>query len=315
MKFCLLLLLCGSVASAHVISMSSGEAVITGNRLAYTLRMPDYEIANLHHPEQALLDRIAFTSGSDKGSRTSQECHHDPASVNVVCTAAYEFTSPVRNLGVDCSFYEVTVANHIHILRAERDGKSDRAILDSGFRSTTLTFRPPTAAEKVIEQLIAGVVRTVTNWSELLLLAALAIASRTRRELIVLSLVFVAADAAATFLLPRLSAQPTPRFTEEAAALALAYLAFEIFFFPNSRGRSLFAILFGAFAGLYLATFITESRYPAQFVLTGSAVTVLLLAVLFGAISAGLSKLHAKRFAAAALFVSGCTWFALRLIA
>src|SRR5471030_3420232 len=48
-KWYLTLGFCGP-AFAHVISMSTGQATVAGNRVGYILRMPDYEIGATKNP-------------------------------------------------------------------------------------------------------------------------------------------------------------------------------------------------------------------------------------------------------------------------
>jgi hypothetical protein len=268
-----------------------------------------------------LFSHIRFTNGFETGRVSAQECHHDAAGSSFICAASYEFSEPVERLGVDCTFYEVTVGNHIHMLHAERAGKSDQAILDSAFPSATLAFRPPTPAEIAVEQSAAGAVRVWTNYVQLLLLIALAIASRSRIELLLVGLAFLAGEWAAVLMIPRAGWQPSPRFAEAATALALAYLAFEIIAFPKSRGRWVLALLFGGFTGMYFSVFLTQSGYQAGWVLTGAAVAA--MAVLGASMLAGyaIGKLRLNdlqysmvtRVAASALLVTGAVWFVIRL--
>ena len=322
-RFCtaILLLVCCSPASAHAISMSSGYATVIGNHVEYLLRMPVYEMAQGKDPARALFSHIRFTSGFETGRVTGQECHADPAGGNYICAANYQFGQAIERLGVECSFYEVTVGNHIHMLHAERDGKSDQAILDAAFPSSTLAFRPPTAVEVAVTQAGAGAVRVFANYFQLLLLAALALAARGRRELLLNGAAFLLGECAGTVAILRSGWQPSPRFAEAAAALALAYLAFEIMAFPKSRGRWILALLFGGFAGMFFAAFVGQSGYLAGWVLTGAGLAgavVLGVALLAGF---GLGKLRlservkamAIRVASAGLFAAGAIWFFVRL--
>lgn len=316
-----LLLLSAAQAPAHVISMSMGYATVAGNRVEYLLRMPAYEVANVKDPERALLGHIRFTSGFETGRVTGQECHRDRASDNFICAANYEFSQPVERLGVECSFYAVTVPNHIHMLHAERAGKSDQAILDSSFSSATLAFRPPTAAEQAVEQSGAGAFRVWTNWAQLLLLIALGIAARSRKELMWTGAAFLAGETAGTAVILRSAWQPSARFSEAAVALALTYLALEILVFPKSQGRWILALLFGAFAGMYFSVFVNESGYRAAWVLAGAAfaaLTVLAAVALAGHAVARLpvrdfGRMVLTKAAASALFITGSIWFYLRL--
>ena len=295
--------------------MSTGYATVTGNRVEYILRMPQYEMAHVKNPD-SLFDHIRFSSGFETGRRTGRECHDDPATSTYLCAANYEFSSPVDRLGVECTFFEVTVPNHIHMLHGERNGKSDQAILDSSFSSASLAFRPPTAFETAVEQSGAGAERVWTNAVQLLLLIALAIASRSRRELAVVGTAFLAGECLSTVTILHSSWQPSPRFAEAAAALALAYLALEIVAFPKSGGRWLLALLFGAFEGMYFSIFVGESGYRAGYVLPGAALAgamVLLLAALAVYLIPRRYRALLSRIAASLLLVTGSMWFYLRL--
>ncbi|MDE3194774.1 MAG: hypothetical protein KGN84_00395, partial [Acidobacteriota bacterium] len=170
-------LFCGELASAHVISMSTGWATVYGNRVEYILRMPKYEMPPGEDPAALLFGHIRFSSGFETGKLIGSECHDDPASSGYLCGASYVFSGPVEKLGVDCTFYEITVPNHIHMLHADRNGKSDQAILDSTFSDATLAFRPPTRAELIARQSGAGAFRVWTSWAILLLLVAVTLAA------------------------------------------------------------------------------------------------------------------------------------------
>jgi hypothetical protein len=308
-------------ATAHVISMSSGYVTVNGNRVEYILRMPSYEMQHVTDPAHSLLDHIRFSNGFETGRRQNQECHDDPASSSYICAANYEFSGPVDRLGVDCTFYEVTVPNHIHMLHAERNGKQDQAILDSSFSSATLAFRPPTAFEVAAGQSGAGAVRVWTNAVQLLLLIALAIASRSFTELAAVGAAFLAGECVGTLVILHSAWQPSTRFAEAAAALALAYLALEIIAFPKSAGRWILALVFGAFEGMYFATFIGESGYRTPYVLSGAAFGAILILLLSAFVEYLLTRARLRapyrlilsRIAASALLVTGSTWFFIRL--
>jgi len=301
--------------------MSTGWVTVEGRRVEYLLRMPSYETAHIKDPANAIFDHIKFTSGFETARRTSQECHDDPASNNYTCAANYEFTAPPEKLGVECSLHEITVTNHIHMLRATRAGRFDQAILDAAFPSATLAFRPPTAVETAVKESGSGFIRVFSSASQILLLIALVLAARSRRELLVAGAAFFIGEAAGTLGILKASWQPTPRFSEAAAALALAYLALEILVFPASKGRWLLALIFGAFEGMYFALFVSESGYNPAWVVTGAALAGIF--ILTGAAFAGygVSRIRAfeqrrllfTRIAATALMISGSVWFAIRL--
>ena len=292
--------------------MSNGYATVSGTRVDYLLRMPDYEVPAGRNPA-TLLDRISFSSGFETAKRTEGECHRDASESLYLCAGTYVFSKPVEKLGVDCRFFEVTVPNHIHMLHAELAGKSDQAILDSAFPSATLLFRPPTAIEQAFFQAAAAARRTLTTWAQLLLLLAIALASRTWRELLVCILAFVTAECAACLAAPSLAWQPSPRFSESFAALGLAYLGFEMLVFPLSRGRWLVASVFGVFSGLYYSTFISESAYLAGWVLAGSGTAAAAALALSGVSLRLPNRQLIAKISSVPLLLAGAIWFVVRL--
>ena len=309
-RVAVILVVAAMPAAGHVISMSNGFATVSGNRVEYILRMPDYEIAQVKDPARALLDRIRFSSGRKTARRVDGECHDDPSTSTLICAANYQFTAPVEKLGVECSFYEATVPNHIHLLRAERAGKYDQAILDSAFSSATLAFRPPTAVETAVGESAAGAMRVWTNLTQVLLLVAIGLAARTRREFAVLVAAFLAGECAGTAILLRTLWQPPPRFAEAAAALALAYLALEILAFPKSGGRWVLALMFGGFQGMFFALFVSDSGYSSGWVLAGACFAALAIAGLCAIPRPGPIL---RKVAAFGFLATGIVWFCIRL--
>jgi len=309
--FCLGLL--AWTASAHVMSMSSGDLAIAGARAHYELRMPLYEVVHVPDPERTLLQQITFA-----GARlTASECHADPARDTYLCSADYQFAAPVDRLDVECTFTAVTVPNHVHLLRASLGDKRDEAIFDLGFTHATLRFRPPTAAEIAITQAGAGFVRALGGAVQLLFLAALTLAARSRRELLAIAAMFVLGQAASVLAMGHVVWQPAPRFVEAATALAVAYLAVEILLLPEAGARWLVAGVLGALNGLYFHLFVLTTRYSPGLVLLGAALAELLAIAVLAFVLSRLGRV-AKTFrpvqvAASALFVFGMVWFLLRL--
>jgi hypothetical protein len=291
----------------HVMSMSSGDLTVTGNRAHYELRMPLYEITHVTNPERTLLEHIRFT-----GARTvGHNCRADDARNTYLCSADYEWPSPVEQIEVECTFPSVTVPNHVHLLRAERDGKRDEAIFDLSFTRATLRFRPPTRMETVVTQAGAGFLRALEGMAQVLFLAALALAARSRREWLALAGMFLAGQIVSVLLIPRTSWQPAPRFVEAAAALAIAYLSVEILLLPKAGSRWMIAGVLGVFHGLYLQLFIQTTEYSPTLVLAGAAVAEMGALAVLALIFRRLARW--TRIFAAALFLFGVVWFVLRL--
>ena len=275
--------------------------------------MPQYELAHVASPDRVLLEHIRFAGA--KLVRSS--CAPDSAQDMFVCSADYEFATPVETLEVECTFPSITVANHIHQLRVEKEGKHDQALFDISFPRATLRFRPPTPLETAISEGSAGFMRALGGAVQVLFLAALALAARSRKELFALTGMFLIGQIGSVLIVPHTSWQPAPRFVEAAAALTIAYLAVEILVLPQAGARWLVAAALGAFHGLYFHLFLQTTEYRPGFVLAGAAlaetVVIGLLALAFSRIARVARSLHPVQVSASALLIFGMAWFFLRL--
>lgn len=317
MRFPVCLLAAALPAAAHVISMSSGDVRVENDRATYELQMPLYEVAHVDAPEKALLDHIRFTSRGKPARRVSGSCRPDAAQGLYLCVAEYQFPEPVERLDVECTFHAVTVPNHVHLLRAQRGDLRDQAIFDFSFPKAEIRFAPPTPWETALTQTLAGLWRAWGGLAQVLFLASLALAARSRKELATLTGMFLAGQTAAALLVPLTSWQPAPRFVEAAAALTIAYLAVEILLLPEAGSRWAVAGVLGAFHGLYFDLFLRTSGYRAAFVMAGAALGDLLLvaifALLFRRIAKAAAALRPVQVSASLLLVVGMTWFFMRL--
>ena len=306
----------GVPAFAHVMSMSSGDFVVRGTRAHYELRMPSYEIAHIRDPESSLFGHIHFASGGREARLLSRSCHDDPGSGAYLCAADYEFSGPVDRLEVECTFHAVTVPNHVHLLRAERDGKRDQALFELSFPKATLRFAPPAPLEVAFTQALAGAGRAC-SLVELLFLVGLVIAARSRRELLALGSMFLLGQIATAAIVPLTSWYPAARFVEAATALTVAYLAVEVLLLPQAGARWLVAAVLGAFHGLYFALFLRTSEYGPLWVLAGAALAesaiLALLATLFAWAGRALARLRPVPVCAALLLACGMGWFFARM--
>ena len=297
--------------------MSSGDFTIDGANARYELRMPLYEVAHIAHPETELLEHIRFSSAGLSPRLVSQTCAPDPSRDTYLCSAQYEFAGPVERLEVECAFPSITVPNHVHLLRATLGGKNDQAIFDRTFPRATLRFRPPTALDTTITEAGAGFLRALGGPVQILFLAALALAARSRRELAALAGMFLLGQAATVFTVPRVGWQPAARFVEAAAALTVAYLAVEILLLPQAGARWLIAGVLGIFHGLYFHLFVQNTGYRPGAVLAGAALAEVpataLLAFVFSRIRRWAAPIRPVQVAASALLAFGMVWFILRL--
>ncbi|MCU1238917.1 MAG: hypothetical protein JWP63_6884 [Candidatus Solibacter sp.] len=294
--------------AAHVMSMSSGDLTVDGARAHYELRMPLYEITHVANPERVLLDHIRFS-----GARmTHSACRSDTVHDAYLCSADYEFPSPVERVEVECTLAAVTVPNHVHLLRATMGGKHDEGIFDLGFTRATLRFRPPSAMETAVTQAGAGVVRALSGIVQVLFLAALAIAARSRRELLAIAGAFLLGQCASTLAMPHVVWQPVPRFVEAAMALAIAYLAVEVLLLPEAGVRWLVTFVLGIFHGMYFHLFLQATGYSAVLVLAGAAIAEIALLAVMALVLLRAGGM-ARRVAASALLLFGMAWFVVRL--
>jgi HupE / UreJ protein len=302
---------------AHVMSMSTGDVTVQGNRAHYELRMPVYEIADLKNPEPVLFDHIRFSTAGQDARIAQRSCHADMAQGSYICVADYEFPVAVDRLDVDCTLHQVTVPNHVHLLRAQKDGKSDQAIFDFSFSKAQIRFDPPTAMETFFTQTGAGFVRALGGLVQILFLATLALAARSRRELAALAGMFLLGQVATAVIASKTNWEPAPRFVEAATALTIAYMAVEILALPQAGKRWLIAGALGVFHGLYFALFLRTTEYNPVYVLTGASIAEVLLIGLFafgfsriGRVAAGLRPVQVS---ASVLLAIGMFWFFLRL--
>lgn len=295
----LALLLIAAPAGAHVVSMSSGELRVEGPTAVYELRIPMYEVAHVANPDAALIDHIRF----DGAHRTSAKCREDAGTY--ICVATYEFPGLVDRLDVECTFYQITVPNHVHLLRAVQGSNSDQAVFDQSFPRSEVRFRPPSRTELIARELGAGAWRAVTSPAALFLLS-LVIAARSRREAVLLIAMYPAGEWLARPLAGRIPWPLSQRFIEAAMALTVAYLAVEILTLPAAGKRWAVVFVLGLFHGLYFAAF------PATYLAGAALVQIGLIAGLVLILGRWITAVI-RRAAAWILLAAGLGWFVSRM--
>ena len=167
------LLLCfmlgAALAQAHVVSLSNGELTVTGRTAEYVLRMPAYEIEHVTNPEQALLNEIRFGDGR----RTDAQCAR--TGNDFICTAHYTFDHDLPDkVDVECTFYRVTVPNHIHMLYAKQGENADQRVFDQNQSMIEIRFHPPSFTESLTRDGSAGAIRFILLWNQKHLVSVLA---------------------------------------------------------------------------------------------------------------------------------------------
>jgi len=293
----LLLVLLSSSAFAHVVSMSSGELHVDGRTATYELRIPMYEVAHVSNPETALLDHVKF----EGAQRTSSLCMEQDGAY--VCRATYEFEQPVPDkIAAECTLFEVTVPNHVHLLYAVQGTNSDQEVFDQSFRNVEVRFHPPSRPELIAKDAAAGIVRLFKSVSGLLFLAVLVLAARSAREAGILTMAFLAGEWLARPLSPHIPLAFSPGFLEAVLALTVAYLAAEVVFLPESRARWMVVPALGLAHGLAFAPFPPLYLTAAQIVQAVFIVTLWLFARKM--------PLGWRRPGAGVLLIAGIGWFA-----
>jgi len=293
-------LICGC-AYAHVVSMSSGELHVNGRTATYELRMPIYEIAHVTNPETSLLNQVKFRGGR----RTSSNCQEQNGSY--VCRADYEFDQPVPDkIEVECTLFQVTVPNHVHLLYAVQGPNADQVVFDQTFRQVEVRFHPPSRAEVIAKAAAAGIARLVKSVSGFLFLAVLVLAARNTREIGILAIAFLAGEWLAQPLAPRIPMSFSPEFLEALLALTVAYLAAEVVFLPESRARWAVVPILGIAHGLPF------SAFPSLYLTAASITQALFLGMLW--LVARKMPAAWRRPAAGVLLVAGIGWFVRMLL-
>lgn len=306
-----LVLLLTLPASAHIVSMSTADATLTGARLDYELRMPLYEVAHVTDPARTLLQNIHFYGGGDEARLVTQSC--DTQSDQLVCKAMYLFPRDVEEFSVRCTFPAVTVPNHVHLLRVSNGQRNDQAAFDISFTEATLRFRDPTAFETLFRSTAAGFWRAIAGPAQLLFLFALLLAARDHRDLAILFSTFALGQIAAAILMRITSTALAPRFIEAAAGLTIAYLAVELLVIPNAGGRSVVTGILGLFHGVYFSMMFAAGDYRPALFLSGALVAEAAVAAILWI---GVRRLHTRAVRtvlSSLLLATGLGWFALRL--
>jgi hypothetical protein len=281
--------------------MSSGELHVTGRTATYELRIPMYEVAHVTNPETALLDHVKF----EGARRTSSNCREMDGAY--ICRAEYEFTDPVPDkLEVECTLFQITVPNHVHLLYAVQGPNSDQAVFDQSFRQVEVRFHPPSRAELIAKDGAAGIGRLLKSVSGLLFLVVLVLASRNIREAGILTVAFLAGEWLARPLAPRIPLAFSPEFLEAVLALTVAYLAAEIVFLPDSQARWAVVPILGIAHGLAFAAF------PPPYLAAASITQALFLGMLW--LAARKMPAAWRRPAAEVILVAGIGWFARMLL-
>lgn len=291
-----------------MMSMSSGELRVDGETAVLEFQLPQYEAADLETPEATLLGSFSLRIGDEEVVRTSGACGPNPEDDSYRCRAEYAVPFDAGELEVECRLVETTVPNHVHVLRAVRGDEAEQKVFDYAFRKHVVRFRPPS----VLDGVWTGAMRVLAGPAQLLFLLALALAARSRNELLALGAALVASQALTAVVALQAGWSPPARFVEAAGALTIAYLATETLLLPEAGARWLVAAGMGIFHGLYFAQFLRQAESGAGSVLTGAALAEALLLAALGAVVLRLRKDFGPwfdRVTASALLVIGLGWF------
>lgn len=295
------LVLTPALLKGHTVSISTGELRVDGPTAVFELRMPMYEVANLQNRAAVLLDHLRFGDGH----RTKSSCREDGGIY--VCTADYEFPALIPDkLGVECTLFQVTVPNHIHLLTAEQGKNQDQIVFDAHQPAGEIRFRPPSPAEIALRDLTKGGWRLLTSLGSVLFLLGIAAGARSANETASMLALLMAVEWLSPPIAARIPGNLSPGFLELAVTLSLAYLAVEVLFLADGGGRWAAVAAAGAFEGLSFAGFPRNYLVGAN-VVQMAAVTLFAFAV-WGWLSTW------RRWIAAALLAAAVIWFAYRTL-
>lgn len=279
--------------------MSTGELRVDGPTAVYELRMPMYEVAHIANPS-TLIDHIRFGDAQ----RTRVKCQEENG--EYVCIANYEFPRLLNRLDVECTFFQITVPNHVHILTAIQGPFRDQAVFDQSFPRAEIRFRPPSRFEIVARELGYGFWHAIAT-PAVLFLFALVLAARSARETAILAVMYLAGEWIMRLIAPRIPWPLSPRFIEAAIALTIAYLALEILLLPKAANRWVVVLVLGLFHGLYFAAF------PATYLIAAAIFQVAAIAILAWC-ALRFATPAIRRVSTVALLAVSAAWFAWRLI-
>jgi hypothetical protein len=272
-----------------------------GPTAVFELSIPMYEIAQLAHPETELLAHFRFGDGHLARSN----CHAEEDAY--VCHGEYEFPDLHPDaLEIQCTLYQATVPNHVHLLTAIQEANTDQEVFDQRFTDIEVRFRPPSRAEAIAREAASGALRAMESASGVLFLIGLALAVRGVNEALLFCAAFMTTEYSARRLGPLLPLALSARFLEAMLALLVAYLAVEILLLPHGRSRWLLVAILGLCHGLSFAGF------PAPYLLGALPMQAAVFAILVAA--ALRMPLAWKRPAAALLLAAGVAWFGARLL-
>jgi len=280
-------LLAGPLA-AHMVSLSSGRMEIKGSTAQLVLRVPTYEV-----PEgEKMLGDSYQIAGATLTGRTCTTTNEELA-----CT--YQFTNVPSNPRVICRLADVLVANHVHVLTAERDGAIARQVFSGPEREAELRFGE---GNDPLRDAVDGLRQAYSGWARILLLFTIGFAARRRWEAVAFALAVATGQGLSLYL----ALPASPRFVEAAAAIGVGYLAFEVWLLPDAGHR--WAAVAGV--GLLLGLGIPAGGSAA---FHGSLVAASALAA--GAVGLfTLARTNYSRPAAVILLVTSAGWFVVQFL-
>jgi hypothetical protein len=317
MKLLAWALLGAAPLAAHLLSMSTGELRVGGSAALYAVRLPIYEVAHIRDPQRAVFSNLHLLDRGTEILPDEVSCREDRSEGAFLCSARYTLPAGTPRLDVICTLHAATVPNHVHVLRATNGPQIAHAVFDYSAQRSAIRFETLAASELAASQFAAGFARALGGLAQILVLVALALAARSRREFTGIVAAFLLGELAACLLAPYAWWSPDARFLEMASALTLAWVAVEVLTLPVAGKRWVLLAVLGVIQGLYLQLFITGSGYYTAYVLTGAALPQIagaaLFATAFSQANRALPGLRLLRGTAACLLVAGLFWFVLRV--
>lgn len=244
-RFAFLVLLSNLPGLPHAISVSTGEAALTGRELRLTVKIPPYEAEHLGKTKAGTAAEAVGRAFTFAGARLiAQSCTGE--SGEMVCLLSFLYEElPGEKLPAEVRMARETVPNHVHILRIKRDKAERQTIFDRTFEKEAIDFHEASALETWSKGMQLGAGQLIYQPLLLAMLLTIALIGR--------AWTYVPATMVAFLTVLPDKFYATPAFFELASAIGVAYFALEGYFFPDAKGRWIPLAVLGAVEGAALA--------------------------------------------------------------
>jgi len=169
--------------------MSTGDSQDEDRRAHYELRMPLYEMAHRRGLRAGSFRSHSLFERRRRCPADQEKLHCGPGQGSTSAPPDYEFPPPSTRWMWNALFTPVTVSNHVHLLRVVNGDRRDQALFDFSFPKP-LSVPPANAHGDRCHGIRRWHHAAVGGLVQVLFLASLVLAARSRRELLPLAACF-----------------------------------------------------------------------------------------------------------------------------